>query len=72
VTSSENQSTVTVTNQCAPASTSAVRGHAGRGLTGLRELTRLLGGSLDARDAGGRFEITAVLPHRNEMGNDPA
>ncbi|WP_241004522.1 sensor histidine kinase [Conexibacter sp. SYSU D00693] len=34
----------------------------GHGLTGMRERAALLGGTLDARSVGGRFEVRATLP----------
>ncbi|WP_199516778.1 sensor histidine kinase [Nucisporomicrobium flavum] len=37
-------------------------GETGRGISGMRERCRLLGGDLDARPAGGGFAVTARLP----------
>jgi signal transduction histidine kinase len=42
----------------------AVRTTGGHGLTGMRERAALLGGTLDARRVGDRFEVRAELPHR--------
>lgn len=52
---------LTVVNPVADgAPTRAAGGH---GLTGMRERAALLGGTLDARRVGDRFEVRATLPH---------
>jgi len=54
--------TVTVTNPVADGATARTTG--GHGLTGMRERAALLGGTLDARRVGDRFEVRATLPLR--------
>jgi signal transduction histidine kinase len=39
----------------------------GRGIAGMRERAKLLGGSLHARRSGSRFELHAQLPYRREQ-----
>jgi signal transduction histidine kinase len=41
----------------------AARPGGGRGITGMRERAVLLGGTLDADLADGRFRVRAVLPY---------
>jgi len=53
---------LTITNP-APGD-SARRSNGGHGLIGMRERATLLGGSLDAQRANGRFRIRAHLPYR--------
>ena len=52
--------TLTVTNPVAGDATARTTG--GHGLTGMRERAALLGGTLDARRVGDRFEVRATLP----------
>jgi signal transduction histidine kinase len=52
--------TLTVANPVADGATARTTG--GHGLTGMRERAALLGGTLDARRVGGRFEVRATLP----------
>ena len=52
--------TLTVANPVAGGAT--VRTTGGHGLTGMRERAALLGGTLDARRVGDRFEVRATLP----------
>src|SRR4051794_18765535 len=52
--------TLTVANPVAGGATARTTG--GHGLTGMRERAALLGGTLDARRVGDRFEIRATLP----------
>ena len=54
--------TLTVANPVADGATARTTG--GHGLTGMRERAALLGGTLDARRVGDRFEVRATLPHR--------
>ncbi|MBF6621722.1 MAG: sensor histidine kinase [Patulibacter sp.] len=53
--------TLTVANPVADGATARTTG--GLGLTGMRERAALLGGTLDARRVGDRFEVRATLPH---------
>ena len=53
--------TLTVANPVAGGATARTTG--GHGLTGMRERAALLGGTLDARRVGDRFEVRATLPH---------
>ena len=52
--------TLTVANPVADGATARTTG--GHGLTGMRERAALLGGTLDARRVGDRFEVRATLP----------
>jgi signal transduction histidine kinase len=52
--------TLTVANPVADGATARTTG--GHGLTGMRERAALLGGTLDARGVGDRFEVRATLP----------
>ena len=52
--------TLTVVNPVAHGATARTTG--GHGLTGMRERAALLGGTLDARSVGDRFEVRATLP----------
>jgi signal transduction histidine kinase len=52
--------TLTVANPVADGATARTTG--GHGLTGMRERATLLGGTLDARRVGDRFEVRATLP----------
>ncbi|HMI68537.1 MAG TPA: sensor histidine kinase [Solirubrobacteraceae bacterium] len=52
--------TLTVANPVAEGATARTTG--GHGLTGMRERAALLGGTLDARRVGDRFEVRATLP----------
>jgi len=52
--------TLTVVNPVAGGATARTKG--GHGLTGMRERAALLGGTLDARRVGDRFEVRATLP----------
>ena len=52
--------TVAVANPVANGATARTTG--GHGLTGMRERAALLGGTLDARRVGDRFEVRATLP----------
>ncbi|HEY6890742.1 MAG TPA: sensor histidine kinase [Solirubrobacter sp.] len=52
--------TLTVANPVAGGATARTTG--GHGLTGMRERAALLGGTLDARCVGDRFEVRATLP----------
>src|SRR3954469_20173433 len=52
--------TLTVVNPVANGATARTTG--GHGLTGMRERAALLGGTLDARRVGDRFEVRATLP----------
>src|SRR3954447_14204308 len=52
--------TLTVANPVAHGATARTTG--GHGLTGMRERAALLGGTLDARRVGDRFEVRATLP----------
>jgi signal transduction histidine kinase len=52
--------TLTVANPVADGATARTTG--GHGLTGMRERAVLLGGTLDARRVGDRFEVRATLP----------
>jgi len=52
--------TLTVANPVAASATARAEG--GHGLTGMRERAALLGGTLDARRVGDRFEVRATLP----------
>lgn len=52
--------TLTVVNSVADGAPVTTTG--GHGLTGMRERAALLGGTLDARSVGGRFEVRATLP----------
>jgi signal transduction histidine kinase len=52
--------TLTVVNPVADGATARATG--GHGLTGMRERASLLGGTLDARRVGDRFEVRATLP----------
>lgn len=52
--------TLTVVNPVADGATARSTG--GHGLTGMRERAALLGGTLDARRVGDRFEVRATLP----------
>ncbi|NLT05034.1 MAG: histidine kinase [Solirubrobacterales bacterium] len=52
--------TLTVVNPVADGATGRTTG--GHGLTGMRERAALLGGTLDARSVGDRFEVRATLP----------
>ena len=52
--------TLTVANPVADGATARTTG--GHGLTGMRERAALLGGTLDARRVGNRFEVRATLP----------
>jgi signal transduction histidine kinase len=52
--------TLTVANPVAGGAT--VRTTGGHGLTGMRERAALLGGTLDSRRVGDRFEVRATLP----------
>jgi hypothetical protein len=63
VTSSGSRTEVSVVNAPPPAGPlpGAASGH--RGLIGLRERVRLVGGTLRAEPAGGGFAVTATLPH---------
>jgi signal transduction histidine kinase len=54
--------TLTVTNPVAARETARAAG--GHGLAGMRERAALLGGTLDARRVGDRFEVRAALPYR--------
>lgn len=54
--------TLTVVNPVADGATARTTG--GHGLTGMRERAALLGGTLDARSVGDRFEVRATLPQR--------
>ena len=51
---------LTVANPVAASATARAEG--GHGLTGMRERAALLGGTLDARRVGDRFEVRATLP----------
>jgi signal transduction histidine kinase len=51
---------LTVANPVAEGATA--RGEGGHGLVGMRERAALLGGTLDARSVGDRFEVRATLP----------
>jgi signal transduction histidine kinase len=53
---------LTVANPVADGATARAEG--GHGLTGMRERAALLGGTLDARRVGDRFEVRAALPYR--------
>jgi signal transduction histidine kinase len=53
---------LTVANPVAEGATARTTG--GHGLTGMRERAALLGGTLDARRVGDRFEVRAALPYR--------
>lgn len=52
--------TLTAANPVADGATAQTTG--GHGLTGMRERAALLGGTLDARRVGDRFEVRATLP----------
>ena len=52
--------TLTVANPVAGGATARTTG--GHGLSGMRERAALLGGTLDARHVGDRFEVRATLP----------
>jgi signal transduction histidine kinase len=54
--------TLTAANPVADGATARTTG--GHGLTGMRERAALLGGTLDARRVGDRFEVRATLPQR--------
>ena len=56
---------LTVVNPVAGAP--AERPGGGRGITGMRERTVLLGGTLDAGLEDGRFRVRAVLPYDREQ-----
>jgi signal transduction histidine kinase len=51
---------LTAANPVAAGATARAEG--GHGLTGMRERAALLGGTLDARRVGDRFEVRATLP----------
>jgi signal transduction histidine kinase len=53
---------LTVANAVADGATARAEG--GHGLTGMRDRAALLGGTLDARRVGDRFEVRAALPYR--------
>ncbi|MEC3982610.1 ATP-binding protein, partial [Amycolatopsis sp. H20-H5] len=71
VTRAENRTDVLVTNARPPAGP-LPGGHSGRrGLIGLRERVRLLGGTLLAEPKDGGFEVAASLPHDAAPGEPP-
>lgn len=63
VTRSAEDTAVIVRNAAPPSGAQPAGSGNQRGLVGLRELARLLGGSLRARPVGHCFEVTARLPH---------
>ncbi|MER7858553.1 histidine kinase [Amycolatopsis japonica] len=60
---SEGQTDVVVTNSAPPAGPLPGRTSGKRGLIGLRERVRLVGGTLRAGPRDGGFEVSATLPH---------
>ncbi|KFZ77203.1 histidine kinase [Amycolatopsis sp. MJM2582] len=60
---SEGQTDVVVTNSAPPAGPLPGRASGKRGLIGLRERVRLVGGTLRAGPRDGGFEVSATLPH---------
>ncbi|MER6664911.1 histidine kinase [Amycolatopsis japonica] len=60
---SEGQTDVVVTNSTPPAGPLPGRTSGKRGLIGLRERVRLVGGTLRAGPRDGGFEVSATLPH---------
>ncbi|WP_051173911.1 sensor histidine kinase [Amycolatopsis orientalis] len=63
VTRSEGRTDVVVANAAPPAGPLPGRSSGRRGLIGLRERVRLVGGTLRAGPSGGGFEVAATLPH---------
>lgn len=71
VTRSDDDTTVTVRNTAARGVTPPAGTSGGRGLLGLAERVRLLGGTLRTGPAGDGFEVVAVLPHTGAATPDP-